>query len=325
MMNRRVFGLALAGTLLFPSALIRAQEAKPRIALPFAGNEQTTAHVLKALKEGMREQGYPEETVEYDVRYARGQLATQEQMIAELVARKPDVIVVAGPPAVRAALKATRTIPIVMANVSDPVGNKFINSLARPGGNVTGIATLYETVLPKMAEILDILVPSASHIAVLVNESNPSTEAFWNSAEGALRALGKTPVRMNASSDLQLVDAFGRMAASRVKAALVVADPMFLTFRDHVAALARQHRVSAVYALREHVIAGGLASYGPNLPNNFRASARYVVRIIKGARPADLPVEQPTKFELVINRKAAHSLGIQMSPTIQLRADEMIE
>jgi len=212
-----------------------------------------------------------------------------------------------------------------MANVSDPVGNKFVSSLARPGGNVTGIATLYETVLSKMAEMLHALVPSASRVAVVLNETNPSTAAFWESAESGLRALGKTAMRLNASSESQLVDAFKKMTASGVQGALVVADGIFFTLRDRVAVLAREHRVPAIYALREHVQAGGLASYGPSIAGNFRASARYVAQILKGAKPADLPVEQPTRFELVINRKAANSLGMQIPASVLLRADEVIE
>lgn len=324
-MNRRSFNLVLGGMLLLASASIWAQKSKPRIALPFGGSERTSAHLIEALKQGMREQGYADGSVEYDVRYANGQIPLQEQIVAELVARNPDVIVVSGPPFVRAALKVTRTIPIVMANVSDPVGNKFIDSLARPGGNLTGIATLYETVLPKIAETLHALVPSASRVAVLLNENNPSTAAFWQSAQTALRTLGKTAIRMNAATESQIVEAFGQMRASGVQATIVVADNTFVTFRDRIATLAQAARMPAAYALREHVVAGGLVSYGPSLSRNFRASARYVAQILKGVKPADLPVEQPTRFELVINRKTAESLGLKIPPEVLLRADEVIE
>jgi putative ABC transport system substrate-binding protein len=212
-----------------------------------------------------------------------------------------------------------------MANVSNPVGNKFIDSLARPGGNVTGIATLYETLLPKIAETLHALVPSASRVAVLVNENNPSTSAFWQSVETALRTLGKTPIRMNAFTEPQIVEAFEQMRATRIQATIVVADNTFVTFRDRIAALAHAARIPAAYALREHVAAGGLVSYGPSLSDNFRASARYVAQILKGVKPADLPVVQPTKFELVVNRKTAESLGLKIPPEVLLRADEVIE
>jgi putative ABC transport system substrate-binding protein len=326
-MNRRSFNRLLGGTLLLVSAPIRAQKGKPRIALPFPGSEQggAGAYLIEALKQGMREQGYPDGSVVYDVRYAGGRMLVLEQIIAELAAGNPDAIVVAGPPLVRAALKVTRTIPIVMANVSDPVGNKFIDSLARPGGNVTGIATLYETLLPKVAETLHALVPSASRVAVLLNENNPSTAAFWQSAEAALRTLEKTPVRMNAATEPQIVEAFEQMRASGVQATIVVADLAFVTFRDRIATLAQAARIPAAYALREHVAAGGLVSYGPSLSGNYRAAARYVAQILKGVKPGDLPVEQPTRFELVINRKAAESLGLKISREVWLRADEVIK
>lgn len=324
-MNRRRFSLALGGMLLLASVSIRAQRPKPRIALSFSGSEGGSPHVLEALKQGMREQGFPDASVDYDVRYAQGQILLQEKIVAELIARNPDAIVVAGPSFVRAALKLTRTIPIVMANVSDPVGNKFIDSLARPGGNVTGIATLYESVLPKIAQTLLELVPSASRVAVLLNEFNPSTAVFWHSAESALRTLGTTPIRMSASSESQIVDAFDRMRAAGVQATIVVADPIFVTFRDRIAALAQASRIPAAYALREHAVAGGLVSYGPSLSGNYRASARYVAQILKRVNPADLPVEQATRFELVINRKTADSLRIKIPPVVLLRADEVIE
>lgn len=324
-MNRRSFNLALCGALFLASAPLRAQKGKPRVALTFGGSERGSAHLIEALKQGMREQGYPDGSVEYDVRYAYGQIPLQEQIVAELVARNPEAIVVAGPPFVRAALKVTRTIPIIMANVSNPVGNKFIDSLARPGGNVTGIATLYETVLPKIAETLHALVPSASRVAVLLNENNPSTAAFWQSAETALRTLGKTPIRMNAATESQIVETFGQLRASGIQAMIVVADNTFVAFRDRIAALAQAARIPAGYAIREHVVAGGFVSYGPSLSGNYRASARYVAQILKGIKPADLPVEQPTRFELVINRRTAESLGLKIPAEVLLRADEVLD
>ncbi|TAK43182.1 MAG: ABC transporter substrate-binding protein [Betaproteobacteria bacterium] len=325
-MNRRRFSVGLGAMLLFASPAIRAQRPKPRIALPLPGaSGPLSAKLIGALKDGMREQGYPDDHIEYDVLHADGQISRQERIVAELVARNPDAIVVISPPFVRAALKVTRTIPVVMANVSDPVGNRFINSLARPGGNVTGIATLYETILPKLAELLHELVPAATRVAVLLNENNPSTAAFWQSAEPALRALGKTPIRLNASSEAQIVDAFDRMKTSGVQAAIIVTDNTFVQFRDRIAALAQAAGIPSVYGIREHVVAGGLASYGPSIVGNYRASARYVAKILKGARAADLPVEQPTRFETVINRKTADALRIRIPTAVLLRADEVIE
>lgn len=324
-MNRRRFSLSLGGTLLLASASIRAQRTKPRIAVPFNGTEQSSANSLEALKRGMREQGYPDASIEYEVRYADGQIPRQEQIVAELVARQPDVIVASGPPLIRAALKVTRTIPIVMAHVSNPVGNKFIDSLPRPGGNVTGIANVYEVILPKVAEVLHALVPSATRVAVLLNENNPSTAAFWQATESALRTLGKTALRMTASSESQTVEAFDRMAASGVQATIVVPDQTFIFFNKRIAALALAKRIASAFAHREDVVAGGLVSYGPSISGNYRACARYVAQILKGAKPAGLPVEQSSRFELVIDRKTADSLGIRMPREIVLRADEVIE
>ena len=324
-MNRRRFGVSLGAMLLFAPACIRAQRATPRIAVPAAGTEQDFAPSLEALKQGMRDQGYPDSSVAYAVRYALGQIPLQEQIVAELLAHKPDVIVVSGPPFFRAALKVTRTIPIVMAHVSNPVGNKFIDSLSRPGGNVTGVANLYEAVLPKIAETLHALAPLASRVAVLLNENNPSTASFWQSTESALRTLGKTAFRMTASSESQIVDAFGRMAALGIRAAIVVPDQTFNFFKDRIAALAHAKRIPCAYATRDGVDAGGLVSYGPSISGNYRISARYVAKILGGAKPADLAVEQSSKFELLINCKTANSLGIRIPPDVLVRADEIIE
>jgi putative ABC transport system substrate-binding protein len=162
-------------------------------------------------------------------------------------------------------------------------------------------------------------------VAVLLNENNPSTAAFWQSAERALRALGITPIRLNASSEPQIVAAFGRMKTSGVHGAIIVTDNTFVYFRERIAAVARAAGIPCVYGIREHVVAGGLASYGPSLVGNYRASARYLAKILKGARPADLPVEQSARFETVMNRKAAAALRIQIPDAVLLRADEVIE
>ena len=273
----------------------------------------------------MRDHGFPDAQVDYLVRYANGQASRHDEIVRDLLALHPDVFVVLGPPLVRACLNVTRTIPIVMASVSDPVGNGFIRSLARPGGNVTGVATQYETVLPKIAELLVELVPASRKVAVLVNSDNPSTSAFWAAAESALKALHRSPLRMNASSEAEIVAAFGQMRASGVQAAIVVADVLFVTPREKVAVLARNAGIPALYGVREHVTAGGLASYGPSIRANVRASARYVVQILRGAKPADLPVEQSERIELVVNRRTASELGLKIPREVLLRADRVIE
>ena len=315
MNKRRTLFLVVSALLLAPSH-IQAQGAKPRVAVPLGGI------YLDAFKQGMREQGYRDGEVEYDTRY-RAPAQQSEQWIAELVAAKPAVIVLGSTVLVSVALKVTSTIPIVMVNASDPVGNKFAQSLARPGGNVTGIATLHETVLPKTAEILQVMVPSATRIAVLVNPESPSAGVFWSSTETALRTLRKTAIRIDASSEAQVTEAFAKMKAEHIQGLIVVPDPNFFTWRTRMAALAEEHRLPAVYPVREHVVAGGLASYGPSLTANARASARYVAAILKGAKPGELPVDQARSFELVVNRKAIQSLGIKL-PTA-LPVDEVLE
>ncbi|HTQ77411.1 MAG TPA: ABC transporter substrate-binding protein [Burkholderiales bacterium] len=312
--------LLVGASALLAARAAGAQQRKPRIAIPSGGN----TFYVETLKQGMREQGFPDAQVDYLVR-SSAQASRYDEIVKELVALHPDVFVVIGPPIVRACLKATKTIPIVMANVSNPVGNGFIRSLARPGGNVTGIATQYETVLPKMAELLVQLVPTAANVAVLVNSDNPSTSSFWNAAESALRALHKMPLRINASSEAGVVAAFDQMHASGVQAAIVVVDLLFGTVREKVTALAQKAGIPAVYGVREFVVAGGLACYGPSVLGNVRASARYVAQILGGAKPADLPVEQPTKFDLVINLKTAKALGLTIPQSVLLQATEVIE
>ena len=314
-MKRRTFFIAFGGLLLAPCDM-QAQGSKPRVAVPLGGI------YLDAFKQGMREQGYRDGEVEYDTRY-RQPSQQSEQWIAELVAGKPAVIVLGSTSLVNAARKVTSTIPIVMVNISDPVGNKFVQSLARPGGNVTGIATLHETVLPKTAEILHLMVPAATRVAVLVNPESPSAGVFWSSTEAALRTLRQTAIRIDASSDSQVTEAFARMKSEHVQGLIVVPDPNFFTSRNRMAALAEEYRLPAVYPVREHVVAGGLASYGPSLTGNARGSARYVAAILKGAKPGELPVDQARTFELVVNRKAIQSLGIKLPSALPV--DEVIE
>ena len=316
--------LLVGASALLAACAAGAQQRKPRIAFPSPAI-QGSASLLVALKEGMREHGFPDAQVDYLVRYTNGQPSRQDEIVKQLFALHPDVFVVIGPPLVRACLKVTRTIPIVMANVSNPVGNGFIQSLARPGGNVTGIATQYETVLPKMAELLVELVPAATKVAVLVNSDNPSTAAFWSAGEGALKALHRQPVRINASSEAQVVAAFDQMRASGVQAAIVVVDLTFSILREKIATLALKAKIPTVHGIRADAVVGGLASYGPSVTANVRASARYVAQILRGAKPADLPVEQASTFELVVNRKTAAALGMTIPQSVLLQATEVIE
>jgi len=248
-----------------------------------------------------------------------------DALAAELLAQPVDVIVVGPPQALRALHKATSTVPIVMANVSNAVGNRFVASLARPGGNITGITAQNEAVLGKLIEQLHAAAPQARRIAVLVNESNPSHGAFWEAAQAACATLGLVPLRVVASAPDRIDAALAQAQRERAQAIVVVADAMFLTERDRLAALIGAARLPSAYGLREHVVAGGLLSYAADIAQNYRDAAVYVDKILRGAKPADLPVAQPTRYQLVLNLKTAGTLGLTLPQSLLLRADEVIE
>ena len=274
----------------------------------------------------MHDLGWREaQSVEYRAAYADGQVGRLDALAKELIEQKVEVIVVGAPQAARAAQKATNTIPIVMTNVSNAVENKFVASLARPGGNITGVTSQLEVVLGKLIEIFHETVPRARRIAILVNESNPSHRAFWTGAQSACAALKLVPLRVVASAPAQLAAAVAVIVREQAQAIVVVADAMYFNERAKLEELIRATRLPAAYALRDHVVAGGLLSYAADNSRNFRYAATFVDKILKGAKPADLPVEQPTKFDLVINLKTAKALGLAIPQSILLRADEVIE
>jgi putative ABC transport system substrate-binding protein len=235
------------------------------------------------------------------------------------------VIVVGNAPAARALQRATKTIPIVMANMANPVGNGLVASLSKPGGNITGIANLYDEVLGKLIGVLHEVAPSARRVAIVLNETNPLHPVFWAAAQSACAALGLVALRVVASAPAQLSVVVDEIARQRSQAVVVVTDAMYLTERAKLQELMQTTRLPVAYALREHVVAGGLLSYGADLAANYRHAATYVDKILKGAKPADLPVEQATKFELVINLKTAKSLGLTIPQSLLLRADEVIQ
>jgi len=323
-MRRRLL-LAGGAVLALKSAIALGQRAPFRIGVPFSGWQKTSGYLLEALKQGMREQGYPDSAVIYDVAYAEGRMERIPSLVREMVARKPDVLVVATPPNVRAALDATRSIPVVMTNVSDVVRNKFVASLAQPGGNATGIVTMLEELLPKTAEILHELAPRAQRIAVLVNESNPSHRVLWESTERGLRSLGKAPMRFVANKPEELDSAMAAVEKWRAQGMVVVGDTVFFVFREKLATLILKARIPAGFVLSEHVDAGGLFSYGANFQGNYRQTARFIAKILKGANPGEIPVEQPTQFELVLNLKTAKALGIAIPQSVRIRTDRVIE
>jgi putative tryptophan/tyrosine transport system substrate-binding protein len=278
----------------------------------------------KAFLEGMRALGYVEgQNLLLEYRGAAGQYERLPALAAELVRLQPEVIVAQGTQAALAATPAT-TIPIVMAGVADPVGSGFVPSLARPGGNVTGVASVSSDVVGKQLELLKDVLPTVSRIAVLWNPTQLAHALMVRAADGAAPALGVQLYLVEARGPDAFDRAFAAMTRADAGALLVLGDPMFFDHRSRLAELAATSRLPAVYNDRAFVEAGGLLCYGANHPDIYRRAATYVDKILKGAKPVDLPVEQPMTFELVINLKTAQTLGLTIPPAVLFQADEVI-
>ena len=298
----------------------------PRIG--FLGSTGATAapQVVEAFRQGLRELGYVEgQNVAIEYRWAEGRYERFPALAAELVRLKVDVIVTGSVPGAQAAQHATWTIPIVMAVAADPVAAGVVASLARPGGNITGLSSMAPDLVGKQLELLKEVVPRLSRVALLWNPANASSAPQLREAEGAARVLRVRlqPLEVRGPDDFE--SAFAAMTRERVGGLLVLNDPILLAHRARVADLAVKSRLPAVSALREHPEAGGLMAYGPNLTDMYRRAATYVDKILKGAKPADLPVEQPTRFELVINLKTAKALGLTVPQSVLFRADHVIK
>jgi putative ABC transport system substrate-binding protein len=279
-----------------------------------------------AFRQGLRELGYVEgRNIVIETRSAEGKSERLPGLAAELVRLTVDVIVAASPPATEAAKQATSTIPIVFALSGDPVAAGLVASLARPGGNVTGLATISQDLVGKQLELLKEVAPKISRVAVLQNPSNSGHALSLPSAEGAARTLGVQLQIQKAGNPAEIEAAFAAMTRQHAGGVLVLRDALFREQRTQIAALAAKRRLPAVYGLREQAEAGGLMAYGASAPYNFRRAATYVDKILKGAKPADLPVEQPTKLELVINLKTAKALGLTIPPSLLGRADHVVE
>ena len=283
---------------------------------------------LEAFRQGLRDLGYVEgQHLVIEYRYAEGRPERLPDLAAELVRLKVDMIMAGGIAAIRAAQYATRTIPIVMAATDDPVGEGFVASLARPGGNITGLSFLGEGLPGKRLELLKETVPQSTRIAVLANPAYPAHEPLMNNLTRAARALALQLHVVEVRRADALDTAFVAMTQAGADALFVSPDSALLlwSLRGRIVELAAKHRLPAMYAFREWVDDGGLMSYAPSLPDTWRRAATYVDKILKGAKPADLPVEQPIKFELVINLKTAQALGLTMPPSLLLQADEVIK
>lgn len=329
MITRRSTSMALGIALLAAHRVSRAQPAATvrRVGILGFASHAAAVRVREAFKQGMHDLGWFEgKNVEYRIAYAEGDLNRVDALARELIAQKVDVILAGASLLTRAAQRATKAIPIVMAGVGDPVRQGFVASLASPGGNITGIANQGDELLGKQIQILHEVAPGAQRVAILLNESNPVGAALYRAAaQGACAALGLVAVWVVANAPAQLPGAVEQLVNQRAQAVAVVADPMYFSERVRLHELLLPTRLPVAYGQPEHVAAGGLLSYGPNYVANFRHAAKYVDRILKGAKPADLPVEQPTKFELVINLKAAKLLGLVIPQGVLLRADEVTE
>jgi putative ABC transport system substrate-binding protein len=328
-MDRRRFLLtSLAGVLATPLAAEAQQPSKmARVGyLEFGSAAPGTPH-LEAFRRGLRELGWLEsQNIAIEVRYAEGKQDRLAEFAADLVRLKVDVIFASATPAALAAKQATTTIPIVIGFVADPVGSGLVPRLARPGGNITGWTHLAGLELnAKRLEILKEAIPEATRIGALWNPANPIHEPSLRVIEAAAQRLKVQLHPKGVQDPHELEGAFSAMAQERLQGLTVPPDGMFLVHRARIIELAAKHRIPTMYGVRELARAGGLMAYGVNLPEMYRHGALFVDRILRGAKPADLPVEQPTKFELVINLKTAKALGLTIPPSLLARADQIIE
>jgi putative ABC transport system substrate-binding protein len=303
------------------------QKAMPVIGYLSIGSPALYSPFVAAFRQGLSEAGYVEgQNVAIEYRWAEGDYGRLPALLADLVARKVDVIIMGGgSTGALAAKSATSEIPIVFTQGGDPVELGLITSLARPGGNLTGVSIQVAELMPKRLELISELVPKARTIAVLVNPNNASAGRMMRDVQEAGRAKGVQLHILKAATEAEIDSAFDALVQLAAGALVVGADAFFNSRRDQIVALAVRHAVPAIYEWREFAAAGGLISYGPNFPAVNRQVGVYAGKILKGAKPADLPVEQPTKFELVVNLKTAEALGLIVPQTILARADEVIE
>jgi putative tryptophan/tyrosine transport system substrate-binding protein len=328
-MRRREFITALGGAAAWP-LVARAQRTGKEARVGYLGTSSPPLErqFVNAFRERLRELGHVEgENIAIEYRWAEGRDDRLPSLAAELVHLKPDVIVTTGTPGTLAAKQATNTIPIVFASSGNPVQGGLVASYARPGGNVTGFTILGPDLEGKRLELLKETVSGLSRIAVLWNPTNPGlTAGYYQQMRAAATALGVTvQVAAEVRKAEDLKNAFSTIASERPQAMFVLADRELLAHRMQIVNFAATSRLPGMYPYREYVEAGGLMSYAPSDIDQFRRTAVYVDKILKGAKPADLPVEEPVKFELVINVKAAKSIGLDVSPTMLARADDVIE
>jgi putative tryptophan/tyrosine transport system substrate-binding protein len=328
-MTRYTIGLIVTLALAILLAPVVA-DAQPSARVPrigYLGNSSPSLEpdLVEAFRQGLRELGYIEgQTIVIEYRWAEGEYDRFPDLVADLIRLKVDVIVTAGTPGTLAAKQATKTIPIVMAVAGDAVGAGLVASLARPGGNVTGLTTIVQDLEGKRLELLKEVVPGLSRVGVLWNPVNPVNPIIFKQTQIAAQTLGLTVQTLDVRGVEEFEDAFAILARERPDALIMITDRFLLTHRKRIVEFMAQHRLPTMYPYRELVVEGGLLSYAPSYTDSFRRAATFVDKILKGTKPADLPVEQPMKFELVLNLKTAQALGLTIPPTLLFQADEVI-
>jgi putative tryptophan/tyrosine transport system substrate-binding protein len=327
-MNRRELITGLSGAAAWPLAARTQQPSMPVIGFLSGASSDTYQPFVTAFKEGLKQTDHVEgRNVAIEYRWAEGHFDKLPKLAADLVDHRPTVIMASGNTAAVAAKTASATIPIVFTSGLDPIQIGLVVSFNQPAGNITGVYTLTGEMPIKSLELLHELVPAAANIGLLINPTNPnlSESVVVKEVEAAARTLGKQIQVLEASTDAEIDAAFATLARLRVGALVIVADVFYNDRRERIAALALRHALPSIYARREYALAGGLMSYGTSLSDIYRQAGVYVGRVLKGAQPADLPIVQSTKLELVINLKTAKALGLDLPPSFYWRADEVIE
>jgi putative ABC transport system substrate-binding protein len=327
MMKTRFLSILFVTVLLVVADIAEAQQPKkvPRIGYLAGASHAAIAFRLEAFRQGLRELGYLEgKNIGIEYRYSEGNFRRQKELAFELARANVDVIVTAGPASTRAAKEATATIPIIMTFDSDPVGSGSVASLARPGGNITGLSTLAPEISGKQLELLKEIVPKLSRVAVIGSSANPGNAQVLKGMEAAAQVFSVKLQYLDILDPKELETVFRAALNERVDAVVALAGTVIIAQRAQIAELAVKSRLPAIYERREYVEAGGLMSYGVSITDLDRRAATYVDKILKGAKPAELPVEQPKKFEFIINLKAAKQIGLTIPPNVLTRADKVI-
>ena len=326
-MKRRKFITLLGGAAAWPLAARAQQASTPVIGVLDSGSPQAFAHLVAAVSQGLQDLGYLEgQNVSIEHRWGQGQYDRLPTLLADLIARQVAVIIVTGGTAAALAAKsATGTIPIVFAIGGDPVKFGLVASLNRPGGNVTGVSFLSNTLVSKRFELLNETIPKATRIGFLLNPANPNAEADTTAAQQAAGTFGHELLTVTATTADDFDSAFRSLVEQRSEALVVFPDALFSSSRDRIVGFAARHMLPSIYSSREYVLTGGLMSYGADQADAYRLAGTYAARILKGEKPAELPVQQSTKIELTLNLKTAKALGLTFPITLLGRADEVVE